>query len=378
MAGATGCAYPALPALGVGQDAGIDTTDATSATTFAPIHVLPQTLVTGAPDLVLSANLTTIDTTALTINGVTSSYFVQQGEYTVLFANAFLVENPVVIHGASPLIVVANGHVIITANIDLPASGAMPGPGATSSGPGAGGAGATFVPPSAPTERESSGGGGGSYGSLGAPGGPPGNIQFPGGSSGLIYGMQPDAPLVGGSSGGNGGFSAAAGGGGGGALQISSRVSISIDAATINAGGGGGAFGGGRGGGGGAGAGGEILLEAPQIMIVGTLAANGGGGGGGGTGGGGIPGTPGRDGTPDANPAPGGAAGTPQGAPGGAGAAGVAGAFVEAHIGGSGASNWGGGGGGAGRIWLRYPAATPPDLSQAVISPPAGLDPTLP
>jgi hypothetical protein len=41
-------------------------------------------------------------------------------------------------------------------------------------------------------------------------------------------------------------------------------------------------------------------------------------------------------------------------------------------------SKGGGGGGAAGRIWLRYRAATSPVTTGARFSPPAGLDPTLP
>jgi hypothetical protein len=62
----------------------------------------------------------------------------------------------------------------------------------------------------------------------------------------------------------------------------------------------------------------------------------------------------------------------------GDGAAGFAGAFVEAESGGRANSKGGGGGGGAGRIWLRYRAATPPTLIADRVSPPAGMDPTLP
>lgn len=378
VSGAAACGYPGLPELG-GPEITLDgSVDGSAA--FLPSHLLPQTLIASAPDLGLSATPTIIDTSALTINGVTSSYFVQQSEYAVLFANIFSVTQPVTIQGTSPLIVVAYDHVIISASIDLGAKGPTSGPGALTSGPGGGGPGATFATP-----RRASGGGGGSYGTLGGSGGPPGDTATPAGSSGVIYGRQPDAPLVGGAPGGAGGYFIGSGtflgkgGGGGGALQISSRVSIDIGATAINAGGGGGGRARGTGcGGGGGGAGGEIFIEAPLIMISGTLAANGGGGGPGASGNTSDDGTDGLDGSPGASPAPGGNAGQPNGAPGGAGAAGTAGSFVEAQLGSSGASDWGGGGGGAGRIWLRYRAATPPDLRQAVISPPASLEPMLP
>lgn len=345
--------------------------------TFVPIHVLPQTLVPGAPDLILRMSPTDIDTSALTIDGATTPYFVRQGNYAVLLARAFAVQGRIVIRGASPLIVVASDRVTVAANIDLRAVGSIPGPGAGSGGPGAGGPGASMLPVDV---RLSSGGGGGSYGTLGGQGGSQRPGAVPAGPSGARYGLRPDAPLMGGSPGGDGGFasgSIGAGGAGGGALQISSAVSISV-LAEINASGGGGAGGGvGSVGGGGGGTGGEVLLEAPMIAISGTLAASGGGGGGGGSGDAGPAGGDGQDGL-GLDPAPGGAGGIPQGSDGGAGAAGVSGAFADAKPGDGYNSKGGGGGGGAGRIWLRYRAATPLCLAGAAITPPAGTDPTLP
>jgi hypothetical protein len=203
------------------------------------------------------------------------------------------------------------------------------------------------------------------------------------GTAGATYGVQPGDPLVGGAQGGAGGCisSCSGGGAGGGALQLSSATSITVTASGVitAAGGKGRGGGGGATGGGGGGAGGEILLEAPSIVVAGTIAANGGGGGGaGGNGGGGVPqGLDGEDGHDSAAPASGGAGGIPMGSDGGAGAAGTAGAFSDARAGSAMNSEGGGGGGGAGRIWLRYRAATPPDRTGATISPPAGLDDTL-
>ncbi len=341
-------------------------------TSFVPIHVLAGTLMPGAPDLILSASPSTVDTSALTIDGATSPYFVRQGGYAVLLAEAFAVQGPLVIQGASPLIVAASGRVTVTANIDLGASRGVAGPGANSTG--AGGAGTTFL---GPDVRASSGGGGGSYGTPGSQGSTFNPTIIPAGYGGAPYGMTTADPLTGGSPGGNGGFrtgNVGLGGGGGGALQISSAVSIRIEA-SINAGGGGGGGGGeGSSGGGGGGAGGEILLEAPIIAISGTLAANGGGGGGGGSGDAGPPGTNGQDGGTGPGRAMGGTGGIPQGCDGGAGSIGPAGGEQPAHCINS---KGGGGGGGAGWIWLRYRAATPPDLTGATITPPAGIDPAL-
>lgn len=379
----TACGYPPLPdgraadasEVGTADDAALP---ADAAAAFAPLHVLPATMMSGAPDLVLSTGPLLIDTTNLMISGAPSAYFVRQDSYTVLFANTFSVQNNLVIMGASPLIVVASGKVTIGANISLNANGLARGPGAMVGGGGAGGPGATNVI----VERESSGGGGGSYGTVGGLGGSMDATGTPPGSHGVVYGTDPDAPLVGGSPGGDGGFTSAPqglGGAGGGALQISSAVSIQISG-TLNAGGGGGRGGGtGSSGGGGGGSGGEILLEAPVILMTGTatLVANGGGGGGGGANGSTSAGD-GASGAPSPQIATGGSGGVPEGSPGGAGAAGVAGAFADAQPGGGANSKGGGGGGGAGRIWLRYRATTPPTLNGAQISPSPGLDPTLP
>ncbi|HWO22984.1 MAG TPA: hypothetical protein VNO30_29790 [Kofleriaceae bacterium] len=356
----------------------VDASPDASPPPFVPSHVLPETMMGGAPDLVLSASSTSIDTTTLMIDGSPTPYLVRQGDYAILFAGSFSVPNPVTVTGTSPLIVVASGQVIISARVALGASGRVPGPGAATGGSGGGGAGQSVynVPANV---RISSGGGGASYGTLGASGG---GTYAPAGGAGVRYGDQLADPLVGGSKGGAGGFCGPGGGAGGGALQISSAVSISVGPGGLIEAGGGGGGGGGGGpcGGGGGGSGGEIVLEAPSIAVAGRLAANGGGGGGGGgNGGGSAPlGLDGQDGTASAMPAAGGAGGIPMGSDGGAGAAGAAGAFVEARSGGTQNSEGGGGGGGAGRIWLRYRAAIPPDLTGAVISPPISIDPTLP
>ncbi|HWO26999.1 MAG TPA: hypothetical protein VNO30_50060 [Kofleriaceae bacterium] len=337
-------------------------------------------MLSNAPDLILSAAETVIDTTALTVDGAPNAFFLRQGEVAVLFTNAFSVQNPVKLIGALPLIVVARDQVSIFARIDLSATGTTAGPGALGPNPGTGQPGTSFLPAG---DRMSSGGGGGSYGTMGGPGGTSSATMIPAGASGMRYGMTPADPLVGGSSGGLGGFSTGvvgAGGAGGGAIQISSAVSITVlSSGSIKAGGGGGANGGtGFFGGGGGGSGGEILLEAPMLHITGGLFAGGGGGGGGGCGGGSTPGTSGQDGTGGPTVARGGTGGIPQGSNGGDGAAAVSGALVDAKPGNGNNSKGGGGGGGAGRIWLRYRMATPPDLTGSAISPLAGLDPTLP
>ena len=105
-------------------------------------------------------------------------------------------------------------------------------------------------------------------------------------SGGAVYGTATLIPLVGGSTGGAGGVdqnNMAEPGSGGGALQLVAGTSLTISS--------GGALGAGGGPGAqqfdnqvmpaGGGSGGAILLEAPTVSILGTLAVNGGGGGGG-------------------------------------------------------------------------------------------------
>jgi hypothetical protein len=348
---------------------------------FVPIHLTASDVLGGAPDRTLTGDPTTIDTAALTIDGADDPYFVQRSGYAVLFANHFVAEHDVTVTGTRPLIIVAYHDAAVTGSIDLGAHGRVAGPGAAVIGPGLGGPGDSFVA-SPEGDRISSGGGGAGHGSPGAPGGTQSEAAPPG-AAGTVYGAQPSDPLIGGAPGGLGGdgsaaFDIGAPGAGGGALQISSATSISITGPHIAAGGGGGAgAGGSQAGGGGGGAGGEIFLEAPSLTVASILAANGGGGGAGGSGAGGPQSTAGADGAIGATPAPGGT-GVVQGSDGGAGAAGQAGSFADAQPGVGGNSKGGGGGAGAGRIWLRYSAATPPVTTGAVISPPAGLDPTLP
>ncbi len=352
---------------------------------FEPLRVPPELLWPGtpgsaAPDLVLSAPLTLIDTTALTIGGATSVFFVKENGYAILFANLFSVQGPVKVTGASPLIVVANDRAVISSLVDVSAVGRTPGPGAAATGPGIGGAGQSVF---LIDTRASSGGGGASHGSSGAAGGTSNASLYPAGAAGTTYSTGPHGALIGGSRGGHGGFSfgaAGAGGAGGGALQISAATSITMtSSAQLKASGGGGAGGGfGPVGGGGGGSGGEIFLEAPSIALAGRITANGGGGGGGGGNSGScatcVPGRDGQDGGTSGTPAAGGGGGIPQGSPGGAG--GIV-PFPPARPGNGFNSKGGGGGGGVGRIWLRYRAATPPTGS-AIIAPPPSTDSSMP
>lgn len=382
MGGAGSCGTdPSAAAPATGTSSASAAASATDGS-FVPIHLTSTDVVSNAPDLTLTGEPSSIDTGLLTIDGAQNPYFLQRGGYAVLFADHFVAEHDVVVTGTLPLIIVAYDDATVMGSIDLGAHGVTPGPGAAAPGPGVGGLGASFVADSE-GDRISSGGGGGGHGSPGGRGGGGIGDIAPPGAAGMVYGAQPSDPLIGGAPGGLGGdgsaeFNIGAPGAGGGALQISSATSISISGPHIAAGGGGGIGGlGSSAGGGGGGAGGEIFLEAPCLTIASTLAANGGGGGAGGSGAGGVSSTDGADGAIGDTRAPGGT-GLVQGSNGGAGAAGQAGSFVDAQPGAGNNSKGGGGGAGAGRIWLRYRAAMTPVTTGAVISPPAGLDPTLP
>ncbi len=168
--------------------------------------------------------------------------------------------------GQYPIVFVAEkikieGHVIVGRNsfATIGAAGAPQAPIAATAdgvGPGAGKAG---------NETLHAGGGGGGYCGLGGAGG---------GSStnaGLGYGNPQIVPLVAGSTGATGYGRA---GTSGGALQLVAKESIEIaTGAVIDAGGREGERGAG------AGSGGAILIEAPKVIIAGTLVASGGAGG---------------------------------------------------------------------------------------------------
>jgi len=142
------------------------------------------------------------------------------------------------------------------------------------------------------------GGGGGGFLTAGASGGGgectnSDHTATGGDASSASCGTPELIPLVGGSGGGAGGdattgvYQGWAGGGGGGALQISSRISISVTG-SIHARGGNGYGQTSIDGGGGGGAGGAVLLEAPSLALSGTLAVGGGNGGSSGAGAGGA------------------------------------------------------------------------------------------
>jgi hypothetical protein len=190
---------------------------------------------------------------------------------------------------------VVNGAVVIDGTVDVSGRAATQGAGGEGS-PGASDGGGP-----APD-----GGGIGSVG-LGNGGGQGGNVT--GSTSNFAAG-----------GGGGGGFGTSGGGGGGGALQISSRVSISIGGQLRARGGDGFGFSttpNGAGGAGGGGAGGAFLIEAPGISITGGVVVDGGNGGPSSAGAGGT------GATGSASPTTGAiATGNSQGGAGGGGAAG--------------------------------------------------------
>jgi hypothetical protein len=227
------------------------------------------------------------------------------------------------------------------------------------------------------------GGGGGGYGGVGGDGG-----GLPSANGGLQTGILATPLRAGcpGAQGGDGRTVADAtprlgglGGVAGGALQLSARLSISVEG-TITANGsagragksdpaGGGAcpgFTGRASGGGGGGGGGTIFIESCATVVAATakLCANGGGGGGGAGGGSTDTGIDGQDGSCETAAL--GGAGEIAGEQGGAG--GFDG--VPAAAGGITNRGGGGGGGAVGRIHIQQ-LAGPPVTTGATIRPPA-------
>lgn len=219
------------------------------------------------------------------------------------------------VDGASAMVIVADGDVIIDGTLDISAEGASSGPGARFSGPCAGGAAVGTLP--------TPGGGGGGRHMRGGDGGRDGGGELGGGGGPQVVDESLE-PLEGGCV---GGASAdltqhvSSGGGGGGAVHIVSRSRIVImGQGKLDASGGGGGLGvdtDNLAGGGGGGSGGGIFLEAPEVILDGSgvvLSTKGGSGAAPGD----APTAPGQDGGTSVGAAPGGtAAGQPSGGSGG-------------------------------------------------------------
>ncbi len=256
--------------------------------------------------------------------------------------------------GSRALAIAANGDVTITGHVSVSARAFdQPGPGhftlLTNCTGQNGTLGGGFV---------AGGGGGGGFGAAGGTGGT--GASNNGGQGGPANGTAELVPLRGGCSGGiPGGAAAITYPNAAGAIQVVSRIGISLAAsAGLSASGWGG------GGGGkpthGGGSGGAILLEAPFVQTVDAafIVANGGGGGGL------TPGTPGGITTMRAAGGPGGSSG-----PVPYGAGGFGGSRDGNAADGTGSTSAGGGGGGAaGRIRINtYQAFAP--AAAAIVSP---------
>lgn len=257
--------------------------------------------------------------------------------------------------GGASLILVSDGPVRIDGLLDVSADGSISGPQSGSpaacSGPTVGTAAGVPAPGAGGAAGISNGAAGGSSGAN------------PGGAGGVIDSSSSAVPLVGGCGGGvsSQGAIFSFGGGGGGAVQIVSRVSITLSlSGAIDAGGGGGLDGPSTAnvGGGGGGSGGVVFLEAPQVILDGpsvVIAAKGGGGAAAGMGQ--LSTNSGSDGGTAAAPA---AGGTNSGfASGGLGGTVNGGTVVFPTVGGNGGSQPGAGGGGAaGRAFFHTSSGT--------------------
>lgn len=351
-------------------DAGIadDGVDVDAGGPFAPIpHLAEGEQIFGTGDLDLAAGFINTDTLTVPATSLGTSTFdaVAQSpsgpELAVLRVGTLKIPGGKLVRvaGERPLVIVAAGAVMIDGMLDASARLDQYGAGGSGerAGDGRGGDGNTLSP------FADSGGGGASYGGLGAGGGFAENMIVAGGVPGVTFGDAMLTILIGGSGGGrgqSGDCMPALGGGGGGAIEIYSAVSIRIKHDGYVAAGGGGARGGvecntsNAGAGSGGGSGGAIYLIAPLIDNDGAIAANGGGGSGGGSSGSGMNGSgdPGANGGHTTTAAAGGLGGGPSGEIGGAGATRIASAVEGAGFTGSGneGGNGGGGGGGVGRI----------------------------
>lgn len=197
----------------------------------------------------------------------------------VLFVDEVTVfrEGAINAYGALPLVVVADGAIVIDGHLYANGNGQNAGPGGGDGGdenrdgigPGAGGRGFAGA--------VDTGGGGGGLSGRGGFGG------CGGGTGGQRSGSCTAISLIAGSGGGGGagggtpagGF----GGGGGGGLQLYSRTEIIVTGTVSATGSNGGESRDPDDGGGGGGSGGTIILEAPSVTIEGLVIARGGNGG---------------------------------------------------------------------------------------------------
>jgi hypothetical protein len=260
-----------------------------------PSNLAPE-LCPNAHELAITGPVT-IDTDAGTVTEVDPEFIhfevIQQGpdlpEIGAFYFDGILIAADVQVTGTRALALVACRELVLRAKIDACAVEQLAGPGGWEGGrrdwDGSGYPGGFGIAGETVGGAASGGGGGANGGAGGAGGGDPDQTVV-GGAGGQAYSLDAGLiPLLGGSGGGGGGGSnsGGAGGGGGGAVQLVAGGLLQVEA-----GGGVDACGAGGlaatvagGGGGGGGAGGAVLLEAREVDVQGTLAANGGGGGGG-------------------------------------------------------------------------------------------------
>jgi len=262
---------------------------------LAPSNGLAAELdgASAGPDAVFSTGDTVFnsDTGDVTSNGgpfTVPSTLHSQGnglpQIRVFQFKSLAIRTHTTITGTNAIALVSHGDVEIAALIEIAGRGITPAPGAITATSACQGGDSSVADPTGSTTRVPGAGGAG-FGTTGGNGGSAirsGASLAPGGARGSIAGVVTLEPLRGGCRGGNvlspqDAFWATSSGGGGGALQVSSRTHITVTSAGIIDAGGGGADGGKSGAGGGAG--GALVLEAPQVSVDGTLAANGGGGG---------------------------------------------------------------------------------------------------
>ncbi|CAN5772086.1 hypothetical protein BH11MYX2_BH11MYX2_23950 [soil metagenome] len=257
-------------------------------------------------------------------------------------------------YGTRPLVIVATGALTVTGTLDAGSHHT----GANRTGAAANDAACSTAGNGEDDSGGAGGGGGGGFAGTGGTAGH-GDTNNSGGSAGDSNGGAGGAVntatlIRGGCRGGNGGDGAnqgANGGDGGGAVYLIAGTAITINGGVFASGGGGFAGQGGENGGGGGGSGGLIGLDAPQISVTGTIAANGAGGGGGGSS---QDGTEGTDGSTTSynQRAAGGAGGNTNPPPDPNGGQGSATTNVNGDVSVGAAGGRGGGGGGIGVVWM--------------------------
>ncbi|AKU93706.1 hypothetical protein AKJ09_00370 [Labilithrix luteola] len=276
--GNPGDGSPGVDAEGQRPDAGVP---------FSPSNIGPTSYRLDGPDLsVAFVAKVVVDTTNLTVDGVTSPNLVADGDIAVWSLHTVDISGTLQVKGKRALAIVASNAVTMSGSIAAYAEGATPGPGGAvpSSGTGKGADGLA-------SGDSGSGGGGAGHATTGAAGST--RLMSAGGTGGASANAA--NALVGGAGGGNGGGfdknqckGQGSGGAGGGAIQISAMGAITFGfPASIDVHGGG-ALGGcskSKGGGGG-GAGGTIVLESVGSITLPSSTSLGATGGGGGAGGG--------------------------------------------------------------------------------------------